>query len=85
LTLPAKVRQIDKPDIWKRPKPIRFRKTIPTSWIEISIMEGQNHQVKRMTAAVGLPCLRLIRISIGPILLGNLKPGEFIIVPKPRV
>jgi 23S rRNA pseudouridine2457 synthase len=48
-------------------------------------MEGQNHQVKRMTAAVGLPCLRLIRISIGPILLGNLKPGEFKKVPKPRI
>ena len=85
LTLPAKAKQIDEPDIWDRPKPIRFRKSVPTSWIELSIMEGQNHQVKRMTAAVGLPCLRLIRTSIGPILLGNLKPGEFKIVPKPRI
>lgn len=84
-TLPAKARQMDEPKIWDRPKPIRFRKYIPTSWIELSIMEGQNHQVKKMTAAVKLPCLRLIRVSIGPILLGNLAPGEYKIVPKPRV
>lgn len=84
-TLPAKAKQIDEPKVWERPKPIRFRKNIPTSWIELSIMEGQNHQIKKMTAAVGLPCLRLIRISIGPIILGNLAPGQYKIVPKPRV
>jgi 23S rRNA pseudouridine2457 synthase len=84
-TLPAKAKQIDEPKIWERPKPIRFRKNIPTSWIELSIMEGQNHQIKKMTAAVGLPCLRLIRVSLGPILLGNLAPGQYKIVPKPRV
>jgi len=84
-TLPAKVKTIDTPKLWERPKPIRFRKSVPTSWIEMSIMEGQNHQVKRMTAAVGLPCLRLVRVSFGPLLLGNLKPGEYKLIPKPRV
>ena len=84
-TLPTKVKVIEEPKVWERPVPIRFRKTVPTSWIEIAIMEGQNHQVKRMTAAVGLPCLRLIRISIGHILLGNLEPGRYMMIPKPRV
>ena len=84
-TLPTKVKVIDEPKVWERPVPIRFRKSVPTSWIEMSIMEGQNHQVKRMTAAVGLPCLRLIRVSIGNILLGNLEPGRFMMIPKPRV
>ena len=84
-TLPAKVKQMDEPKVWERPTPIRFRKNVPTSWLEMSIMEGQNHQVKRMTAAVGLPCLRLIRVSLGPILLGKLAPGEFKMIPKPRV
>ena len=84
-TLPAKVKTIEEPKLWERPKPIRFRKNVPTSWIEISIMEGQNRQVRRMTAAVKLPCLRLIRVSIGPIMLGNLEPGKYKIIPKPRI
>jgi len=84
-TLPAKVRQIDEPKLWERPKPVRFRKNIPTSWIEISIMEGLNRQVRKMTAAVGLPCLRLVRVSVGPMLLGNLAPGEYRMVPKPKI
>jgi len=84
-TLPAKVKVIVEPTLWERPKPIRFRKNVPTSWLEISIMEGMNRQVRRMTSAVGLPCLRLIRTSIGPILLGDLKPGEYKKVPKPRI
>ncbi len=84
-TLPAKVKQIDEPKLWERPKPIRFRKTVPTSWLEISIMEGMNRQVRKMTASVGLPCLRLIRVSLGPMILGNLAPGEYKIVPKPRI
>lgn len=84
-TLPAKVKVIDEPKVWERPKPIRFRKSVPTSWIEISIMEGQNRQVRKMTAAVKLPCLRLIRVSIGPIVLGNLEPGRFKMVPKPKI
>lgn len=84
-TLPAKVKVIDEPKLWERPKPIRFRKSIPTSWLEISIMEGKNRQVRRMTAAVNLPCLRLVRVSFGPLLLGDLKPGRFKMIPKPKV
>lgn len=84
-TLPAKVKPIATPKLWERPKPVRFRKNVPTSWIEMSIMEGKNHQVKRMTAAVGLPCLRLVRVAMGPMLIGKLAPGEYKMVPKPKI
>jgi 23S rRNA pseudouridine2457 synthase len=85
-TLPAKVDLLDpSPDIWERPKPVRFRKSIPTSWLKLSIVEGRNRQVRKMTAKVGLPCLRLVRISIGNLKLGNLKPGEYRIIQKPRI
>ena len=77
-TLPAKVKKMEEPqDLWPRPQPIRFRKNIPTSWLEITLYEGRNRQVRKMTAAVGLPCLRLIRIAIGPYKLEGLRPGEF--------
>lgn len=77
-TLPAKAKVIAEPsNLWPRAKPIRFRKNIPTTWLEMTLYEGRNRQVRKMTAAVGHPCLRLIRISISSFELGNLLPGEF--------
>lgn len=75
-TLPAKVKKIDAPKFPPRIPPIRERKTIPTSWISITIVEGRNRQVRKMTAAVGYPTLRLVRVRIKNIKLGSLKPGE---------
>lgn len=70
-------RQIEEPArLWKRDPPIRYRASVPDSWIEITLTEGRNRQVRRMTAAVGLPTLRLIRASIGPWSLDGLQPGE---------
>lgn len=79
VTSKAKAKLIHEPEnLWERNPPVRFRKTVPTSWLELSICEGKNRQVRRMTAKVGLPTLRLIRIGIGGIKLGNLKPGNWI-------
>jgi 23S rRNA pseudouridine2457 synthase len=78
LTSPAKARVIEQPaGLWPRDPPIRVRQAIPTSWIELVIQEGRNRQVRRMTAAVGLPTLRLVRHRIGDWTLGTLKPGEW--------
>jgi 23S rRNA pseudouridine2457 synthase len=77
LTRPATVVRIEPPDVWPRTPPIRERREIPTSWLRISLTEGRNRQVRRMTAAVGYPTLRLIRESIGPWRLGALQPGEW--------
>ena len=78
LTLPAKARLIDEPaDLWPRTPAVRVRKSVPTAWLELTISEGRNRQVRRMTAAVGLPCLRLIRLAIGPYALHGLAPGAF--------
>ena len=76
-TLPARARAIEEPALWPRDPPIRFRREIPTSWIELEITEGRNRQVRRMTAAVGLPTLRLVRCRIGPWNLDGLAPGAW--------
>ncbi|HMH68732.1 MAG TPA: pseudouridine synthase [Pinirhizobacter sp.] len=76
-TLPAGAQVIDEPTwLWPRDPPVRFRKAIPTSWVAITLREGRNRQVRRMTAAVGLPTLRLIRESVGPYGLDGLAPGQ---------
>lgn len=76
-TLPAEVTAIDAPDwLWPRDPPVRFRKTVPDAWLRIVLREGRNRQVRRMTAAVGLPTLRLIREAVGGYRLDGLAPGE---------
>ena len=77
-TRPAQARRMEEPaHLWPRDPPIRFRKSVPTSWIELTISEGRNRQVRRMTAAVGHPTLRLIRCSVGPWRLDGLPPGKW--------
>ena len=76
-TRPARVQRIDAPVLWPRDPPVRFRKTVPDAWLEIAIREGRNRQVRRMTAAVGLPTLRLVRVAIGDWTLGDLMPGQW--------
>lgn len=83
LTLPAQATLIDPPELWPRVPPIRERKSIPTSWIKLAIREGRNRQVRRMTAAIGHPTLRLVRESIGNWHLGNLQPGQWKEAPCP--
>ena len=78
MTLPADVARIDAPDLWPRDPPIRVRQSIPDSWLRLTIREGRNRQVRRMTAAVGLPTLRLVRWSVGEWTLAGLAPGEFV-------
>jgi len=76
MTLPAEVARIDAPELWLRDPPIRQRKSIPDAWLKLTIREGRNRQVRRMTAAVGLPTLRLVRWSIGDWTLEGIAPGE---------
>ncbi len=78
VTRPARVRRIREPaGLWPRDPPIRFRAHIPTAWLEIGLREGRNRQVRRMTAKVGFPTLRLVRAAIGPWRLEDLRPGEW--------
>ncbi|MHB1141109.1 MAG: pseudouridine synthase [Sulfuricaulis sp.] len=76
-TQPAEVRRMAEPALWPRNPPIRFRQSIPTAWLGITLTEGRNRQVRRMTAAVGFPTLRLVRYAIGPYTLEGLAPGEW--------
>jgi pseudouridine synthase len=78
MTRAAEVELLDsEPPLPDRPVPIRFRKNVPTAWLRLSIKEGRNRQVRRMTAAVGHPTLRLVRVAIGPVTLGELTPGQW--------
>ncbi|MEQ8254551.1 MAG: pseudouridine synthase [Roseovarius confluentis] len=76
-TRPAKVRRIAPPDIWERDPPVRFRKSVPDCWLEITISEGRNRQVRRMTAHVGHPTLRLVRWRVGDFTLDGIEPGTW--------
>ncbi|HET8818923.1 MAG TPA: pseudouridine synthase [Xanthomonadaceae bacterium] len=76
-TRPAQARRIAPPALWPRDPPVRFRKTVPDAWLEVVLHEGRNRQVRRMTAAVGLPTLRLVRAGIGAHRLGGLLPGQW--------
>jgi 23S rRNA pseudouridine2457 synthase len=76
-TRPARAEAIDPPALWPRDPPVRLRKNVPDSWLRLTISEGRNRQVRRMTAAVGYPTLRLVRWSIGEWGLGDLAPGEW--------
>ena len=82
-TLPARVHAIPAPRVWERDPPIRARKAIPTAWLDIGLTEGRNRQVRRMTAHVGLPTLRLVRFRVGTWDLGTLAPGQWVEVPAP--
>jgi 23S rRNA pseudouridine2457 synthase len=84
LTLPAHAERIEAPPVWPRVPPIRERKSIPDSWIQLTITEGRNRQVRRMTAAVGYPTLRLIRRRIGPWRVDDLQPGQWKAVACPH-
>jgi len=77
-TRPAKVERLDPlPPLWPRDPPVRFRKTVPDAWLSLTIAEGRNRQVRRMTAAIGLPTLRLVRVAMGGIALDGLLPGQW--------
>lgn len=82
-TLPAEAEVIEPFDLWPRDPPVRFRKSVPDHWLQLTLREGRNRQVRRMTAAVGLPTLRLVRWSIGGWTVAGLAPGEWCEAPPP--
>ncbi|MEO6041465.1 MAG: pseudouridine synthase [Croceibacterium sp.] len=84
VTLPAQAERIAAPDLWPRDPPIRVRQTVPDSWLRITIREGKNRQVRRMTAAVGHPALRLVRWSVGEWTIDGLAPGEWAETAAPQ-
>ncbi len=77
-TRPAQARCIGAPALWPRDPPVRYRKTVPDAWLELQITEGRNRQVRRMTAAVGLPTLRLVRVAVGPYRLDRAQDGRWL-------
>ena len=82
-TKPCKAERVEQPEnLWDRVPPIRYRANIPTSWVRLTLIEGKNRQVRHMTAAVGFPTLRLIRVQIGNIALAGLQPGEWRMVTE---
>lgn len=80
-TRPAQVSHLEPPTLWPRDPPVRFRKTVPDAWLSLTITEGRNRQVRRMTAAVGLPTLRLVRVAVGAHRLEDLAPGAWRVLP----
>ncbi len=82
-TRPAHVARAEAPGVPERDPPVRFRKTVPTAWLRLTLREGRNRQVRRMTAAIGHPTLRLVRLRVGPWRLGTLAPGAWVEVPAP--
>lgn len=84
MTRPASAKRIEPPEIWPRDPPIRYRKSVPDCWLELSITEGRNRQVRRMAAAIGHPALRLVRWRVGDWSIGDLAPGEWREAEPPR-
>lgn len=76
-TQPAEIWRIAEPPLWPRHPPVRFRRSIPTSWLEVTLTEGRNRQIRRMTAVTGFPTLRLVRRAVGPYTIEGLAPGEW--------